>query len=198
MWSAQRTELDPGWSERIVIRSARRPLTFGEVIEGWRSNEAFRDYFMGELAAAQFPAFFWEMPPIRGRRVDFDYEYVVIRNDALARMPADPGAFESKLRKAPFSHPVATFFNLGRDALLIAPKPVARNESYGHLAAFLRLGPESQRHALFRDLGRALSHILRICDGRLWTSTSGLGVPWLHLRLDTVPKYYNHLPYRNG
>ena len=30
----------------------------------------------------------------------------------------------------------------------------------------------------------------------LWLSTAGLGVYWLHLRLDTRPKYYSFQPYR--
>jgi hypothetical protein len=29
-----------------------------------------------------------------------------------------------------------------------------------------------------------------------WLSTSGLGVFWLHVRLDQRPKYYAHTPYR--
>jgi hypothetical protein len=30
----------------------------------------------------------------------------------------------------------------------------------------------------------------------LWLSTSGLGVLYLHFRIDTVPKYYSHVPYK--
>ncbi|WP_391540805.1 DUF6940 family protein [Halomicronema hongdechloris] len=29
-----------------------------------------------------------------------------------------------------------------------------------------------------------------------WVNASGLGVAWLHVRLDTRPKYYQHEPYR--
>ena len=32
----------------------------------------------------------------------------------------------------------------------------------------------------------------------LWVSTSGLGVYWLHVRLDSYPKYYQHAPYKNA
>jgi len=31
---------------------------------------------------------------------------------------------------------------------------------------------------------------------RLWISTAGLGVTWLHVRIDSSPKYYTHAPYR--
>jgi hypothetical protein len=30
-----------------------------------------------------------------------------------------------------------------------------------------------------------------------WLSTAGMGVPWLHVRLDDRPKDYGHRPYRN-
>ncbi len=30
----------------------------------------------------------------------------------------------------------------------------------------------------------------------VWLSTAGAGVSWLHVRLDTRPKYYHHGPYR--
>ena len=34
-------------------------------------------------------------------------------------------------------------------------------------------------------------------DGkRVWLSTSGLGVPWLHVRLDSEPKYYTWTEYK--
>jgi len=29
-----------------------------------------------------------------------------------------------------------------------------------------------------------------------WVSTSGLGVAWLHVRVDSKPKYYSHEAYR--
>jgi hypothetical protein len=29
-----------------------------------------------------------------------------------------------------------------------------------------------------------------------WVSTAGTGVPWLHVRRDTRPKYDRHAPYR--
>lgn len=32
--------------------------------------------------------------------------------------------------------------------------------------------------------------------GNLWCSTSGLGVYWLHIRLDQYPKYYTYRPYK--
>jgi hypothetical protein len=38
----------------------------------------------------------------------------------------------------------------------------------------------------------------RLSARPLWLSTSGLGVAWLHVRLDSRPKYYSYAPYRRS
>ncbi len=35
----------------------------------------------------------------------------------------------------------------------------------------------------------------RVGDRPTWLSTAGHGVAWLHVRLDTRPKYYRYTPY---
>src|SRR5580700_11372657 len=101
MWVSQRQTIRQGWSERVFLTSAGRTLSFAEVIAGWRDNEEFRAFFIAELAATDFPAFFWEMPPIRRGHPEIDYEYVTIRSDGLEQLHPDARAFESK-----FSAPV--------------------------------------------------------------------------------------------
>lgn len=195
MWIAQRHTMRQGWSERVSLTSAGRTLSFAEVIAGWRDNQDFRAFFIAELAATAFPAFFWEMPPIRRGHSEIDYEYVAICSDDLEHLRADARAFESKLRDASPSRSVASFRNLGGDAFLVAPKQISGLECYGHIAAFVRSAPIGQRQELFRTLGSAIGDVLGESDARIWVSTSGLGVPWVHIRLDSYPKYYNHQPY---
>jgi hypothetical protein len=196
MWSAQRTVLREGTSEKITISSSSRAASFSEVIAEWRGDAAFRAFFIGELAATEFPAFFWEMPPIRRGRTEADYECVLIRSDALARMPPDAEAFASKFGRALGS--VVTFRNIGGDALLVAPCPLGDLGHYPHIAAFLREAPRSQQHELFEALARAIDGELQRTTERIWISTSGLGVAWLHIRLDSFPKYYQHRPYADA
>ena len=89
---------------------------------------------------------------------------------------------------------VATFWNLGRDALLVAPAPIADASVYSSLAAFVRGAPEEQQHALWQRVADAARE--QLGEDPLWISTSGLGVYWLHVRLDSRPKYYTHGAYR--
>jgi hypothetical protein len=77
---------------------------------------------------------------------------------------------------------------------MVVPCPVAGASAYGHLAAFVRLAPEAQQHALWRSVGEAMAR--RIGVKPVWLSTAGAGVPWRHVRLGDRPKYYSFEPYR--
>jgi uncharacterized protein DUF6940 len=46
--------------------------------------------------------------------------------------------------------------------------------------------------------GAAARSTRAIAGWRPWVSTAGMGVPWLHVRLDTRPTYYRHAAYRAG
>jgi len=116
------------------------------------------------------------------------FECVVLEAPRLAKSVADPSAFAEHLHA-----PINTFNSLGGDATLIAPSATG---SYPHFAAFLRTAPESQVDALFQAVGDAIARWPGAAPP--WVSTAGMGVPWLHVRLDTRPKYYQHAPYRSG
>ena len=115
------------------------------------------------------------------------FECVVKDAPSLATGRADPSAFSVHLRDS-----VNTFSSLGGDATLIAPSATG---DYGHFAAFLRTAPAAQVDALLRSVGDAIAAWPRSANP--WVSTAGLGVPWLHVRVDTRPKYYRHRPYRS-
>jgi hypothetical protein len=119
----------------------------------------------------------------------------------LVRLRPDAEAFRSYFE----GDNVVTFRNLGGDAILIAPSPAGAASSYAHLAAFLRTAADSlaaflrtaadsQVHALWQNVARSVAESLT--EKPMWLSTSGLGVAWLHIRLDSSPKYYQHQPYK--
>ena len=70
--------------------------------------------------------------------------------------------------------------------------------SYAHLASFIMNSPYSQANFLWQKVATVTKEKLMALGGheKVWISTSGLGVAWLHVRLDTVPKYYNWEPYQ--
>ncbi|WP_428305471.1 DUF6940 family protein [Lacipirellula sp.] len=193
MWSSRQEALSVASGMRIELDRNSRPANFREVINAWQTDESFRDMFGSLLASSPFTAFRWETPGVNQSTLDRPFEFVLLDDPRLARQP-DVNAFAKHFPNA--NEGIATFANLRGDALLVVPTPLTEQSAYGHLAAFVRQAPEQQRHALWRAVGMEMSQ--RLSAEPVWLSTAGAGVSWLHVRLDDVPKYYGHRPYRQA
>ena len=80
---------------------------------------------------------------------------------------------------------------------MVVPCPSSDDTTYSSLGAFMRTASDDQINAFWSRVGsEALQHWSRRKEEKVWMSTSGLGVYWLHLRLDSRPKYYTHDPYK--
>ena len=193
MWSARSEPEKGGRVLRFALDRGGEPAPFSDVIRGWQSDAAFREFTNGLLAAAPFAAFRWETPPVTATTLDRPFEFVLLDSPGLARQP-DREAFAEHFGTAPDD--VVAFANLGGDAILVVPTPRAADSAYGHIAAFVREAPEAQRHALWAAVGNAMGR--RVGLRPVWLSTAGAGVSWLHVRLDDRPKYYGYEPYREA
>ena len=178
------------------MAGSEQTRTWIDVARAWQHDEAFRDAYTRMLADQPHDAFAWETVPSTAAASQRAFQDIVVPSPALARVSADPGPFHSHFASAVDG--VCTFRNLGGDALLVAPAPLpgVAHEHYAHLAAFVRQAPRQQIHALWREVGRAVRAQWQLSDDPLWVSTAGLGVYWLHVRLDRRPKYYRHGPFR--
>ncbi|RMG63076.1 MAG: hypothetical protein D6722_17875 [Bacteroidetes bacterium] len=179
---------------RLQFEAEGSLLSFKEVIRFWQEWPEFRSWYSYQLAQAPFPAFFWEHPPLTVDRLSQPYEVILLDSPALARIQADPSPFLAFFRHEDPMPAVADFASLGKDAQLIVPAPSAPSAVYPHIATFARQALPDQQQALWQRLGDLMQQ--RVNHTPLWLSTSGLGVHWLHLRLDTQPKYYQHRAYR--
>ena len=171
-------------------------ITWQQAIALWQENHTFRHVLTTALAQVPFPAFFWETPPITTSSLHQPWECVVVAAPRLAQVTPNPSPFSHYLMESP-QDSITTFPNLGGDAVLVVPTQQGEIETYTHMANFLRLAPRPQVHRLWQVLGQTLQQHCSLESGKpLWVSTSGLGVYWLHVRLDDAPKYYTHTPYR--
>lgn len=192
-WRIEPACVDEATVRWCVHRGADRALAFGQVARAWAVDGAFRRFWIEALRQVPFDAWCWECPAVRASNRGQAFECVFVSSPSLARMPMDAGAFAEHFRR---DREVVTFANLGGDALLVAPCPDDSGADYSHLAAFTKTASPSQQQALWAAVGVALEN--RIGARPLWLSTAGHGVAWLHVRLDSRPKYYSHAPYREG
>ena len=190
MWHAVTERLTSGSKYRLL--DDEMPLSFRELLRLLEHDDDVAAWYTRLLANVDFEAFYWEHPPLTLESLDCDTEFVLLNAPALASIQAKPTAFQSIFNDHP-DEDVIVFPNLGGDAMLIAPRPIAANDAYPHLAAFLRQAPADQVRSLWRQTAKTVSQ--SVGPSPKWFSTAGLGIAWLHVRLDTRPKYYRHVPY---
>lgn len=169
-------------------------LTFDDVLTLWANDTEFRRFYTKQLAGSQFPAFRWETPALTTQSVQQTFEWVLINAPSFATRPSDSSTFSDQFTDDDVDAGVIAFSNLRGDATMIVPSPRTHETAYGHLAAFLRGAPESQTDALWQVISREIRG--RIGTTPIWLSTAGGGVAWLHVRIDSRPKYYGHTPYK--
>lgn len=181
-----------GRTDSIQISKNGTQLSTAEVLEGWSNDESFRSFYTTILKGNQYPAFFWENPPRTVKNINLPHEFVLVKGDRLLNIEPNREPFEDHFLPDLL---VSTFKNLGGDAELIVPKPMDKTDDYAHLKKFIERAPDEQIDDFWKTVGNTYKSAL--CDDPKWLSTAGLGVSWLHIRIDSVPKYYRHYPFRS-
>jgi hypothetical protein len=190
MWRIERLEASRDTHRWQLHEQTGAAVAFDRVIRGWNDSEPFRAFWSANLRELPFEAYAWECPPVTGATRSRPFECVFVASPSLDRLPPDPRPFADYLRSG---RSVVTFGNLGGDALLVAPCAGPTGSNYSHLGSFTATAPQPQQSAFWRCVGQAFE--ARIGTRPTWLSTAGHGVAWLHVRLDSRPKYYRHAAY---
>lgn len=195
-WTADKELFDDECTLRARLRTNGDPAPWADVLRGWQTDADMTAAFIRVLVEAPLEAYFLETPPVNRDTLDTAFEFVLIDCPSLAGVDPEPWTFEEHFSDGYASNGVATFPNIGGDAMLVAPCPTEPPRNFAHLAAFARSATREQQHALWHAVSEAAQERFTGSDP-VWISTSGLEVVWLHVRLDSYPKYYNHAPYRS-
>jgi hypothetical protein len=188
MWQAK-TELNANRKRlQLRVELKNNPLTYQAVMQLWRDSCAFRTFFAAALRDAPFAAFRWETPGLHLHNRQQAFECMLIDAPELLVAP-DPHTFASHFRGAARAD-VVSFSNLRKDALLVVTTPHVQALNYAHLAVFLRTAPLPQQDRFWQVVGEQLC--TRLSHVPVWLNTAGAGVAWLHMRLDSSPKYYRY------
>ena len=191
MWQSIQTTLEEDFKYQFHISENQQKISFQRFLDLLIQSTAFRKFYNDLLAQCAFEEYFWEHPPMTADTLEQEYEFVLVKNKGLARIEPNPKAFATYFQKDQL---VVDFDNLGKNARLVVPCP-DQQKDFAHLANFVRQASENQTDAFWQRVGEQYLEIIN--EGKRWLSTSGLGVYWLHVRIDTVPKYYSHKEYRN-
>lgn len=191
VYTAKQKELTDYQGTHFSLFEKGKPLTYKQFIQALQSDLEFIGFLNKLLANSPFEAFFWEVKPINHQQLDSPFEFVLIDSQALTRISPKPSAFQSYFTSI---KQAVSFLSLGKDAVLISPTPIEEEECYTHLANFTRKAPMQQQVVFWKLVGKEYERAIEAAPK--WLSTSGLGVHWLHARIDSRPKYYQYKPYR--
>jgi hypothetical protein len=194
LFEAVTETLDHG-AAKARVRWNGAAVSTRSALELCRDDEPFRAQLIAELARSPFAAYFWETPAVTASTLEQPFEFVLTEARGFAGAAPEASAFAEHFPHDDDGDGVVVFDNLGGDAALVVPCPLAAPSAYVHFAAFVRNAPAPQVHALFRRL--ADEALRRVSERPLWVSTAGMGIFWLHVRLDSRPKYYRHAPYKS-
>lgn len=190
MWQPNIQLLQDGTIEYTITDGANL-LSYNQWIDLIQHSEAFIVFFNELLRSSEFEGFFWEVKPVDETKLDETFTFVLVRGDILTSLRSDSSAFNKHFTSG---DSVLSFPNLGGDAQLVVPAPLSAESDYGHLAKFVRSAPADQILKFWKTVGEQFSLSLR--QQTKWLSTAGLGVFWLHIRIDSRPKYYRHNAYK--
>lgn len=197
-WTATLTMISPD-VQRVTLRcnAQNRQLQFSDVLKLWEHEDhSFSEFYISVLAASTFDAFFFECPPVTKSTLSRVYEHVTVR--AHRFRGADPESFQTHFEQSVAG--ATSFASLGGDSQLVSPCPRSTDHHrYGHIGAFTRGADLTQQIELWHLVATTMRQVLDMRgEARTWLSTEGSGVPWLHVRMDSRPKYYHHDAYARG
>ncbi|GBG24071.1 Hypothetical Protein FCC1311_002892 [Hondaea fermentalgiana] len=165
-----------------------------------RREDDFQDALSASVREAPWEAVFFETRPTSSTTAAEDvFEFVLVPSRGLQTVAtADLETFAEQLAAAESAgRATAVFTNLGGDATLVVPTiPAAladAQDAFRHVGPYFRATktlPGSTR-ALWQSIAESMTERMSQRGARpVWLSTSGLGVYYLHFRLDDRPKYY--------
>lgn len=194
MYQFDKTVFNQGSSRKYTLSRTGEQLRYRDFVSLLQQDQKFRSFFITLLDEVPFHAYRWETPPVTSDTLSQPFEFVIYDSPGID-LPPDPSPFRSYF-ESDRKKDIAVFDNLGNDARLIAPAPTGRGLNYSHIGVFTDEAPADQQQALWQAVGRVTEK--QISEQPLWLNTAGGGVAWLHIRLDSRPKYYRHRPYRAG
>lgn len=135
--------------------------------------------------------FFYETAPIT-TSMNTKYDAKWIESEKLQKLKQNYRNFSKYFKK---HKDVVSFINLSKTALLVVPVP-RKGKNYTTLKDFMDNASKSQQKMFWKHAASVIRSMLKKYD-KLWVSTHGLGVPYLHLRVEVEPKYYKTSSFKH-
>lgn len=154
-------------------------MLWGDVLQKWLKDEypKYPNHYTNR--------FFYETSPFESYYSPYEERYIT--NTSLNKMRQSYDAFKQHINNSTDEY-VTYFLNLSKKSMLIVPMPQS-GKIFTTLKDFMDNASDTQQKR-FWNMVAVQAIEMKEKHGKVWISTHGLGVPYLHVRIDTFPKYY--------
>jgi hypothetical protein len=173
-------------------------ISWKDIFENY-SAKLFIDSFIKILSKTNpFDEYYIEFCPTTFNKINFTiFEFVLIKTKGFS-LNADIITFGSDLLDTN-SNKIIWFPNPSNSSILITPcyNHMFPINDYIHIGTFMRSQNYVQKKNLIKTMFELyLKELSAQHNKKLWLSTHGKGVAWLHIRIDKTPKYISWNPYK--
>lgn len=150
------------------------------------------------LSNTSFDEYYMEFNPTTLEQSNStEFEFILIKTNGFSSK-ADLITFGIKKINTN-SNDIIIFPNLSNSTLLVVPcfNNLFPTNDYIHIGKFMRSQNIKQKFNLINSMFKTyLNELTFQPNKKLWLSTHGKGVSWLHVRIDKTPKYIMCKEYR--
>jgi len=159
------------------------------------NNLSFVIIIKEAILRTKFETIYFNCPPVTKADLDQVFNVAILNAPALRSVTTDVHTFADKFID---QNMVTSFENLNGDCLMVCPVPLEDQpeEIYSSLGPFIRSARIEQQIAFWGLVASDLETVISI--RKVWMNTAGTGVSFLHLRLDSRPKYYEYRKFMNS
>lgn len=176
-------------------------LHWEDMFNGLTWEETFKRWNMGDIPKLPYEIkkpFIWKTSAITKDKKSF-FRQEFMEDKRLKGVKQNYKSFSSKplelgSKKHMNKESISTI-NLSKDAVMVIPT-IRKGKDFTNLYFFMKNADEKQQKSLWKHVVKESNKLLKKFD-RLWINSPNLAVHYLHIRIDTKPKYYEKSELQN-
>jgi len=169
------------------------PITFEHAMELLYKDNNFRNVLVNTFKNIPYEYYMFGMTKIKDAS-DYKkpFKLYIKPEPAFKNIEANPDAFKEKFIVQ--EHNWSLFLNISGDALLLVPNPPSKPKNkkeyskYINIGSFVKNSSDAVINTMFKYIGEHGLDYIKL-KKPVYINTHGFGVPWLHIRFDSKPKY---------
>lgn len=189
-------------AEHYTLYGDGQEMGVRDFVNRLTDHENFREFLTLTLKKSYLMSFFFECSPISRKlyKQNAPFSFYLIDAPELENVIPDNRAFDMYEKCDDETGAISTV-SKSKDAVLVIPCPRMIDDEnsadygddrwYGTLRQFVDNSDAFSYDSLWYTVGKKLVSLLKKYRKRtLYLNTHGTAVPWLHIRIDSKPKYY--------